>query len=110
MTKLEELDKKLHETEFYELCNMMGKKWILLILISIYANVHTFSGMMKSIPNINTSILTKRLKELVDKDYIIKSPKAEYHLNTKWKNLIDWLKSFKERTIETGKNKQIKKI
>lgn len=109
MTQLEEIDKQLNDSEFYELCNMMGKKWVLLILLSIYANVHTFSGIMKAIPKINTGILTKRLNELVDKDYIIKSSKSEYHLSKKWKDLIDCLKSLKERATETCKNKPIKK-
>ncbi|MBQ5945062.1 helix-turn-helix transcriptional regulator [bacterium] len=67
MTKLEEIDKVLIDSEFYELCTLMGKKWVLLILLSIYANIHTFSGIMRVIPKINTSILTKRLNELKDK-------------------------------------------
>ena len=51
MTQLEEIDRELTDSKFYELCNIMGKKWVLLILISIYSNIHTFSGIMKAIPN-----------------------------------------------------------
>jgi len=109
MTQLEEIDKELTDSKFYELCNIMGKKWILLILISIYSNIHTFSGIMKAIPNINTSILTKRLNELVEKWFITKSKKSEYYLSEQWKELMEWLKSLKERVIETGRDKRIPK-
>lgn len=109
MTQLEEIDKALSNSEFYEICSIMGKKWVLLILMAIYADINTFSGIMKAIPKINTAILTKRLNELVDKDYIIKSSKAEYHLSKKWKDLIECLKSLKERAIETGRDKHTKK-
>ena len=106
MTQLEEIDKELTDSKFYELCSIMGKKWVLLILISIYANIHTFSGMMKAIPKINTSILTKRLNELTNKWFITKT-KAGYNLSKKWNLLIKWLKSLRERIIETGRNRWI---
>ena len=82
---------------------------MLLILISIYANIHTFSGMMKAIPKINTSILTKRLNELVEKWFITKTKKSEYYLSEQGKDLMEWLKSIKERTIETGRDNRIPK-
>ena len=109
MTQLEEIDRELTDSKFYELCNIMGKKWVLLILISIYSNIHTFSGIMKAIPNINTSILTKRLNELVEKWFITKSKKSEYYLSEQGKDLMEWLKSIKERTIETSRDKRIPK-
>ena len=109
MTQLEEIDRELTDSKFYELCNIMGKKRILLILISIYSDIHTFSGIMKAIPKINTSILTKRLNELVDKWFITKTQKSEYYLSDSWKELMEWLKSLKERIIETGRDKQIEK-
>lgn len=109
MTNLEKIDKDLNDSRFYELCNIMGKKRILLILISIYSDIHTFSGIMKAIPKINTSILTKRLNELIDKWFITKTSKSEYHLSEQWEELMEWLKSLKERVIETGRNKQIEK-
>ena len=110
MTNLEKIDKDLNDSRFYELCNIMGKKWVLLILISIYSEIHTFSGIMKAIPKINTSILTKRLNELVDKWFITKTSKSEYHLSSQWEELMEWLKSLKQRVIETGRDKQIKKF
>ena len=109
MTNLEKIDKDLNDSKFYELCNIMGKKRILLILISIYSDIHTFSGIMKAIPKINTSILTKRLKELVDKWFITKTKKSEYHLSEQWKELMEWLKSLRERVIETGRDKKVEK-
>ena len=63
--------------------NIMGKKWNLLILIAIYEDIHTFSGIMKAIPQINTSILTKRLNELVNKGFITKTAKNGYNLSEK---------------------------
>jgi DNA-binding HxlR family transcriptional regulator len=109
MTQIEEIDKKLTDSKFYELCNIMGKKRVLLILISIYADIHTFSWIMKAIPKINTSILTKRLNELVDKWFVTKTPKFEYYLSEQWLELMEWLKSLKERASETGRDKQLKK-
>ena len=109
MTQIEEIDKKLTDSKFYELCNIMGKKRVLLILISIYADIHTFSWIMKAIPKINTSILTTRLNELVDKWFVTKTPKFEYYLSEQWLELMEWLKSLKERATETGRDKQLKK-
>ena len=109
MTQLEEIDRELTNSKFYELCNIMGKKRVLLILISIYADIHTFSWIMKAIPKINTSILTKRLNELVDKWFVTKTPKFEYYLSEQWLELMEWLKSLKERVIETGRDKRIPK-
>ena len=87
----------------------MGKKWVILILIAIYTDAHTFSEMMKAIPKINTGILTKRLNELVDKWYIIKAQNNKYHLSNKWKDLIEWLKSLRDWAIETWIDKKCKK-
>ena len=109
MTQLEELDKDLTDSEFYETCNIMGKKWVILILIAIYKNAHTFSEIMKVIPKINTGILTNRLNELVDKLYITKTQNAKYNLSEKWKDLIEWLKSLRDWAIQTGRDKKIKK-
>ena len=105
MTNLEQIDKDLNDSRFYELCNIMGKKRVLLILISIYSDIHTFSGLMKTIPKINTSILTKRLNELIDKWFITKTSKFEYNLSEQWNELMEWLKSLKERAKETGRDK-----
>ena len=87
MTNLEKIDKDLNDSKFYELCSIMGK----------------------AIPKINTSILTKRLKELVDKWFITKTKKSEYHLSEQWKELMEWLKSLRERVIETGRDKKVEK-
>ena len=107
MTNLEKIDKELIDAKFYELHNVMGKKWNLLILIAIYEDIHTFSGIMKAIPKINTSILTKRLNELVNKGFIIKTAKNGYILSEKWNLLLNWLKSLRDRLLETGRNKWI---
>lgn len=109
MTNLEEIDKSLNDWKFYELHSIMGKKWNLLILIAIYEDIHTFSGIMKAIPKINTSILTKRLNELVNKWFITKTWKIWYNLSEKWNLLMEWLESLKQRVIETGRDKQIEK-
>jgi DNA-binding HxlR family transcriptional regulator len=109
MTNLEEIDKSLNDWKFYELHSIMGKKWNLLILIAIYEDIHTFSWIMKAIPKINTSILTKRLNELVNKWFITKTSKIWYNLSEKWNLLMEWLESLKQRVIETGRDKQIEK-
>ena len=107
MTNIEKIDKELIDSKFYELHNVMGKKRNLLILIAIYEDIHTFSWIMKTIPKINTSILTKRLNELVNKGFITKTSKSEYYLSDPWKELMNWLKSLRDRLLETGKNKWI---
>ncbi len=84
----------------------MGKKRVLLILISIYADIHTFSGIMKAIPKINTSILTKRLNELLEKSLIIKTPKFEYYLSEQWNELMEALKDLKEWAAQTGRKRK----
>lgn len=82
---------------------------------SSHSNIHIcwysyiFWDNEKAIPNINTSILTKRLNELVEKWFITKSKKSEYYLSEQWKELMEWLKSLKERVIETGRDKRIPK-
>ena len=109
MTNLEKIDKSLNDWKFYELHSIMGKKWNLLILIAIYEDIHTFSWIMKAIPKINTSILTKRLYELVNKWFITKTSKIWYNLSEKWNLLMEWLESLKQRVIETCRDKQIEK-
>ena len=109
MTNIEKIDKELIDSKFYELHNVMGKKRNLLILIAIYEDIHTFSWIMKTIPKINTSILTKRLNELVNKWFIIKTTKNGYNLSEKWNLLMEWLKSLRERILKTGRNKWIEK-
>ena len=107
MANLKKIDKELIDSKFYELHNVMGKKWNLLVLIAIYEDIHTFSWIMKAIPIINTSILTKRLNELVNKSFIKKKKKNGYYLSEKWNLLMDWLKSLRDRILETGRDKWI---
>jgi DNA-binding HxlR family transcriptional regulator len=38
-------------------------------------DIHTFSEIMKALPEINTSILTSRLNELIKEGFITKSSK-----------------------------------
>lgn len=109
MTNIEKINKELIDSKFYELHNVMGKKRNLLILIAICEDIHTFSWIMKTIPKINTSILTKRLNELVNKWFIIKTTKNGYNLSEKWNLLMEWLKSLRERILKTGRNKWIEK-
>lgn len=101
----------------YQLFDTLWKKRSLHIIVCIYKGIHSFSGIMKSLPKINTRILTERLDELIQQDYIEKkalskrSSKAEYYLWEKWKDLIKNLQSLKQRIVSNytkNDNKQQK--
>ena len=102
MTNLGEIKKWIENPELCKLLNTLGKKRTLLILICIYMDIHTFSEIMKALPEINTSILTSRLNELIKEGFITKSSKwqkiskPEYNLSEKWKEVIKWVEAWNE--------------
>lgn len=84
---------------FTELVNFLSKKWILLILKTISDWCKSFSEIEKNIIGSNPRILSNRLKELQENEYIEKkvistSPlKTIYCLTEKWKSLCKHIDS-----------------
>src|SRR2546422_3698048 len=55
---------------------VLGRKWALLILADIgLRRVDRFSGLLRSNPNLNSRILSRRLRELVEAGMIRKGGK-----------------------------------
>ena len=100
MTNLGEIKKWVENPELCKLLNTLSKKRTLLILICVYTDIHTFSEIMKTLPEINTSILTSRLNELIKEGFITKSSKwqkiskPEYNLTKRWKEVVKWVEAW----------------
>ncbi|MHA1125610.1 MAG: winged helix-turn-helix transcriptional regulator [Candidatus Heimdallarchaeota archaeon] len=95
--------------------NIISKKWSLLIVNSI-GNTTTirFSELKKSLREINSKVLSDRLKELVQAEIINRKskdsihPHVEYSLTDKGKSLrkaimplMDWFYSYHEKGTQT---------
>lgn len=90
-----------------DLFDFIGKKWVLLIIKSISDWCMCFSDIEKSLEWINPRILSNRLKELEDYNFIVSHIKENtknktiYCLSEKWmcftqniKNLEEWMKKW----------------
>lgn len=91
-----------------EVFSLISKKWVLLILKSIWEGCKNFSEIEKSLICANPRILSTRLNELqkvwfVEKKIISKSPlKAIYCLTNKWEwffGHIDKISSRAEKNL-----------
>lgn len=84
---------------FTELINFLSKKWMLIILKTISDWCKSFSEIEKNIVWSNPRILSNRLKELQDSNFLEKriisqTPiKAIYCLTEKWKSLCKHIDS-----------------
>lgn len=56
--------------EMYQLFDMLGKKWMLFILILIGDGSHSFNAISKRLPKMNPKMLSDRLDTLIEKGYI----------------------------------------
>lgn len=76
------------------LFSILGKKWMLYIVIFLSKNSGNFNLLMKKIPWINSKILSDRLDLLINEGYVLrhvtgKKPlKITYNLTEKWKELV----------------------
>jgi DNA-binding HxlR family transcriptional regulator len=90
-------EKKINKVEekctLQEILNVIGGKWSMSIIYVLFSGKHRFSELERIIPNINTRMLVKELKNmegneiLVRKVYATVPPTVEYSLTTKGKEL-----------------------
>lgn len=62
------------------LFTIIGKKWALFILNAVAEGAHTFTEIRKNIGDANTKILTDRLVELVENEFLVKTETGKYEL------------------------------
>jgi DNA-binding HxlR family transcriptional regulator len=85
---------------FFTTTEMLGRKYTLELveLLSLQENM-SFNGISRTIRNIRSKILSKRLKELEEQNIVVKihfSPdKISYHLTEKGKELQDIIHNLK---------------
>lgn len=89
-------------TEITKAAKIIGSKWTLLILNSLFNGTKRFGELQKELNNINPRTLSKRLQELEKEGYIKKKifaevpPKVEYSLMPKghiFKNVVKAVKT-----------------
>ena len=74
---------------------LLGKKWIALIVFALFKGSNKFSDIEKFIPGLSARMLSERLKELEKKEIIIKNVypetpvRIEYTLSQKGIELTD---------------------
>lgn len=73
--------------------NVIGGKWAMSIIYALFSGTKRFSELERGVPNINTRMLVKELKNMeangivVRKVYATVPPTVEYTLTTKGKKL-----------------------
>ena len=91
----------------YQVVDIIGKKWTLLILLEIYKIQRVrYSVLKKRIPEITPKILSARLKELAKEGLIVRETdartfpiKCEYSLSQSGHDFIDILKEIKNWSL-----------
>lgn len=89
--------KKKYTTEFNcvlkDVLEIVGGKWAIPIIFTLFKGTHRFKELERSIPNINTRMLVKELKNLEQfhvlerKVFATVPPTVEYSLTEKGKAL-----------------------
>ena len=99
-----------------EIWRILGKTWALLILKKIATSKTVrFSEIKKSIPQISNTVLSERLRDLVEYDLVRKKiyaqipPHVEYRITTQTKELGKILKRLDNWVIQWKKEKPKKK-
>lgn len=75
--------------------NLIGDKWTLLILHAIQSGRHTYKELQEALPGIPTNLLSNRLKELENDQFIQCSlyqnhpPRYQYELSERGSDLKD---------------------
>ncbi len=90
-------DKKIKKLEepcsLIEILNIIGGKWSMSIIYVLFSGKKRFSEIERSIPNINTRMLVKELKNMVENEIVTREvfatvpPTVEYSLTPKGKKL-----------------------
>ena len=111
------MDKERHLI-LEKMLNLLGSKWVLLIMYSLCTEPHGFNKLLRSITGISPRILSLRLKEMAAAGLISKTilptnpPQVEYRLTDKGMSLKTIILSIAE-WAENGtpsKTKILKKI
>lgn len=95
---------------FINLIHFLSKKWVIVVLKSVNDGCKSFSEIEKNLTWVNPRILSNRLKDLIEEEYIEKkfltkdSKKSIYCLTKKWISLSKHIDS-----ISTWARENIKK-
>lgn len=90
-------EKKINKNEkpcsLIEILKVIGGKWSISIIYVLISGTKRFSEIERSIPNINTRMLAKELKNLADNEIVVRKvfatvpPTVEYSLTKKGEKL-----------------------
>lgn len=73
--------------------SVIGGKWAMSIIYALFSGTKRFSELQREIPNINTRMLVKELKNMEENGIVVREvfatvpPTVEYTLTTKGKKL-----------------------
>ncbi len=88
---------------------LLGKKWVGLIIRSLLSGTKRFSDISGMIPNVSAKVLTERFKELERENVIVRNVypetpvRIEYELTEKGKSLepaLDEIQKWAEQWIK----------
>lgn len=83
------LEKVEHTCELKDVLDILGGKWALPIIYTLFKGKKRFMELERSIPNINTRMLVKELKNMEENGIVTREvfatvpPTVEYTLTTK---------------------------
>ncbi len=89
------LEKSKSCANFQHTCDLLGKRWTLLIIRSLLSGSKRFKEMTDDIDNISHRVLGERLKNLEQDNYVVRhvypeTPvRIEYELTEKGKDLAE---------------------
>lgn len=52
---------------------LLGRRWMLPILLELVDRPHRFSSLKRSLPDVSANVLAQRLRELVDAAVVVRS-------------------------------------
>ncbi|MDX8362423.1 MULTISPECIES: helix-turn-helix domain-containing protein [Bacillaceae] len=89
------MEKSKSCANFQHTCDLLGKRWTLLIIRSLLSGSKRFKEMTDDIDNISHRVLGERLKNLEQDNYVVRhvypeTPvRIEYELTEKGKDLAE---------------------
>jgi DNA-binding HxlR family transcriptional regulator len=103
-------DKKIKKNEercaLQEILGVIGGKWSMSIIYALFDGTKRFSELERLIPNINTRMLVKELKNMANNGIVVREvfatvpPTVEYTLTTKGKKLEPIINELQKWGIE----------
>ena len=95
--------------------DIIGDKWTLLVIRDLLAGKSTYSEFQSSPEKIPTNILADRLKRLLEKDIILKTPYQDrpvryaYQLTDRGISLGPILKEMRRKVFRPSKSRRIRR-